>query len=131
MPPQTTPSHTAAVLAANAAFYAAFNARDAETMATLWARTAEPTCVHPGWDLLRGRDAVLQSWRTILRNADQAKIMGVAESTQVVGEIAIVVGRELVGGHPIAVTNTFLRETGVWRLLHHHASPVARPPSDE
>ena len=96
-------------------------------MATLWALNTEVTCVHPGWNLLRGRDAVLASWRAILSNTAQAKIVGVAERTQVFGDLALVVGRELVGGHPIAVSNTFLREPGGWKLLHHHASPVAQP----
>ena len=109
----------AAVLAANAAFYAAFNARDSDAMAALWATAAEVTCVHPGWNILRGREAVLESWRSILGNAEQAKIVGAAE-------VALVVGRELVGGHPIAVSNTFLLEEDGWKLLHHHASPVAR-----
>ncbi len=116
----------AAVLAANAAFYAAFNARDSNAMAALWATAAEVTCVHPGWNILRGREAVLESWRSILGNADQAKIVGAAEAAQIVGEVALVVGRELVGGHPIAVSNTFLLEQDGWKLLHHHASPVAR-----
>ena len=117
----------AAVLAANAAFYAAFNARDADAMAALWATAAEVTCVHPGWNILRGREAVLASWRSILGNAEQAKIVGAAEGAQIIGEVAIVVGREVVGGHPIAVSNTFLLQEDGWKMLHHHASPVAQP----
>ena len=117
----------AAVLAANAAFYAAFNARDADAMAALWATAAEVTCVHPGWNILRGREAVLASWRSFLGNAEQAKIVGAAEGAQIIGEVAIVVGREVVGGHPIAVSNTFLLQADGWKLLHHHASPVAQP----
>ena len=128
MPQSPMPqSDEAAVLAANAAFYAAFNARDTDAMAALWATAAEVSCVHPGWNILRGREAVLESWRSILGNAEQAKIMGAAETAQIVGEVALVVGRELVGGHPIAVSNTFLRQRDGWKLLHHHASPVARP----
>lgn len=119
--------HEAAVLAANAAFYAAFNARDADAMAALWATAAEVTCVHPGWNILRGREAVLASWRSILGNAEQAKIVGAAEAAQIIGDVAIVVGREVVGGHPIAVSNTFLLQEDGWKMLHHHASPVAQP----
>ena len=111
------------MLAANAAFYAAFNARDTDAMAALWATAAEVSCVHPGWNILRGREAVLESWRSILGNAEQAKIMGAAETAQIVGEVALVVGRELVGGHPIAVSNTFLRQSDGWKLLHHPREP--------
>lgn len=133
MPQHPTPqdpmptSDEAAVLAANAAFYAAFNARDADAMAALWATAAEVTCVHPGWNILRGREAVLASWRSILGNAEQAKIVGAADGAQILGEVAIVVGREVVGGHPIAVSNTFLLQENGWKMLHHHASPVAQP----
>src|SRR5260370_34255916 len=54
------------VLAANQAFYAAFAARDAAAMESLWAHEAELACLHPGWELLLGREEVLRSWRGIL-----------------------------------------------------------------
>lgn len=117
----------AAVRAANAAFYAAFNARDIAGMETLWATDAVVTCVHPGWNVLRGRDAVLESWRAILDNPQQPKIVGAAEHATLLGDLAFVVGRELVGGDPLAVTNAFIREGSSWKLLHHHAGGVARP----
>ena len=100
------------MLAANAAFYAAFNARDSDAMAALWATAAEVSCVHPGWNILRGREAVLESWRSILGNAEQAKIVGAAETAQIVGEVALVVGRELVGGiRSRSATRFFVRGT--------------------
>ena len=43
-------------LAANAAFYAAFAASDAGRMDAVWARRAPVACVHPGWEVLTGRD---------------------------------------------------------------------------
>src|SRR5689334_748063 len=54
------------VLAANDAFYAAFARRDAAAMDALWAREAEVACLHPGWEALFGREAVVESWRRIL-----------------------------------------------------------------
>jgi len=33
---------------------------------------------------------------------------------------------ESVGNSLLAATNLFVRENGGWRLVHHHASPVAR-----
>lgn len=113
------------VLAANAAFYDAFNRKDADAMARLWSDTHDITCVHPGWNVLEGRDAVLESWRRILENPDQPKIVSAAQSAQVLGSTAIVVGRELVAGSPIATTNAFVWENGSWRMILHHASPVA------
>ena len=115
-----------AVLAANEAFYAAFNAKDTTAMDALWARTSPVACVHPGWNILSGREEVLASWEGILTNPGQPRIVaGGAEVLLDSGEIAIVTCRELVAGSPLAATNTFLREDGGWKLVHHHSSPVA------
>ena len=35
-----------------------------------------------------------------------------------------VVCREFVAGTPINATNIFAREDGVWRMAHHHSSPM-------
>ena len=125
-----TTADEAAVLAANTAFYAAFNTRDLDAMAALWSSHADLTCVHPGWNVLRGREAVMESWRAILANPQQPNIVGAAEHAQMLRSggssvAALVVGRELVGGSPIVVTNVFRREGLDWKLVHHHASPVA------
>ena len=55
-------SEHAAVNFANEAFYVAFSTRDLEAMDALWARQAPVTCIHPGWNALTGRDAVMESW---------------------------------------------------------------------
>ena len=63
-------------LAANDAFYAALSGKDIAAMDGLWARTAEVTCIHPGWNVLAGRDHVMASWEAILRNPEQPRIVG-------------------------------------------------------
>ena len=55
------------LLALNQAFYRAFTNRDAAAMEALWAETLPVSCIHPGWTALFGRDAVLTSWRDVLR----------------------------------------------------------------
>ncbi len=113
------------VLAANAAFYAAFANRDEAAMDALWSRGVPVTCIHPGWNVLVGRDAVMESWEAILSNPEQPRIVGGGAQAQVLGETAIVTCRELVAGNPLAATNVFVREDGRWLLVHHHAGPVA------
>ncbi len=112
------------ILAANQAFYAAFNARDADAMDDLWARRAAVACVHPGWNVLSGRDAVVESWRAILANPGQPRIQSGGERVYLLGDVAYVICRELVSGAPLAATNVFVREDGGWRIAHHHSSPV-------
>ena len=112
------------VLAASEAFYAAFNAKDAEAMDTVWSRSDDVGCVHPSWSLLWGRERVMESWRAILKNPDQPRIVVGGSSAYVRGDVAYVLCRELVAGSPLAATNIFMLEDGEWRMTHHHSSPV-------
>ena len=47
-----------AVLEANDAFYRALNQKSQEAMDRIWARSAPVACIHPGWNMLVGREAV-------------------------------------------------------------------------
>lgn len=114
------------VLAANEAFYRAFNERDIEAMDELWSRESPVWCVHPGWDPLSGRDTVMQSWRAILGNPLQTKIVAGGASVLTRGDMALVSCRELAAGNPLAATNVFVHEGEGWKLVQHHSSPVAR-----
>jgi len=95
-------------------------------MEQVWSTREDITCIHPGWNLLRGRDEVLESWRGILENPNQARIVIGGAAVTLLGEQALVLCRELVGGSPLAATNLFVREAGNWKLLHHHSGPVAQ-----
>jgi|SRR5579871_563927 len=120
-----TEGETEKVLDANEAFYRAFNQKNVADMDALWARSVPVSCVHPGWTALRDRDAVLESWRRILENPTQPRIVSGGASVRFVGEIAFVLCRELVSATPLAATNVFVREEGAWRLVHHQSSPVS------
>lgn len=125
-----------AVLEANRAFYEAFNARDIEAMADLWQRSDGVTCIHPHRNVTTGHAEVQRTWRAILTNPDQPKIVFAAEEARVVGNIGIVAGREVVAGVPIVATNIYQRSqsadltdnadtpSNTWLLIHHHGSPV-------
>ena len=118
-------STEADVLAANQAFYDAFARRDADAMAALWAARAPVACIHPGWGALIGRDEVISSWRAILENPRSPKIRFSDATAHVHGESAFVVCAESVSGSDLIATNVFVREDGAWRMVHHHAGPVA------
>ncbi len=113
------------VLDANTAFYRAFSERDVAAMDALWARHAPVACVHPGWDALRGREDVMQSWSAILSGDDAPEIGCSHAFAQVLGDTALVICREHVAGGALVATNVFVREGGAWRLVHHQASPLA------
>jgi len=88
-------------------------------------------CVHPGWEPLEGRELVMRSWRAIFENGvPEVALSDVHVS--VFGAVACVVCLEVIAdgesGHEgaMAATNVFVREDGGWRMVHHHAGPVAR-----
>lgn len=115
----------ASVLAANEAFYRAFNQKDIAAMDAVWARSTPVSCIHPGWNTLAGRQPVMESWEGILSNPAQPRIVSGGATVTVLGNAALVVCRELVAGTPLAATNIFVVEDGAWKLAHHHSGPVA------
>ncbi|SMF71414.1 Ketosteroid isomerase homolog [Tistlia consotensis] len=123
-------SQHAAVLFANEAFYLAFRNRDSEAMEALWAEGATVACIHPGWQAVVGREAVLESWRAILggQHAPVVRLRG-ARAT-LTGEVGIVLCYEEIEGSDslLVATNLFLREDGAWRLIHHQAGPTPLRP---
>lgn len=117
---------------ANARFYRAFEALDVAAMDDVWAHTEDVKCVHPGWPLLTGWDAVRESWRVIFENT--------AEVRFTIGDVAVVVGggiawvtctenilqsvRDRLSVTSVLATNLFTRTPDGWRMTHHHASHV-------
>jgi hypothetical protein len=118
-----------AVLFANESFYRAFSEGDARAMAALWAVSAPITCAHPGAPMLIGREAVLGSWRAILREDRAFSLRCSSPTVQLLGEVAVVVCYEGGDGEPahLAATNVFVLEEGSWRMTHHHAGPLSAP----
>ena len=115
---------TAAALAANESFYQAFNQKDPEYMARVWAVKADVTCIHPGWNVLSGREMVIQSWTSILNNPGQPRIVIGGATVSFFGDVALVFCRELVAGSPLIATNLLVLEDGEWRMVHHQSGPV-------
>jgi hypothetical protein len=78
-------SDEAAILAANAAYYRAFTSADFAAMSRIWADD-NVSCIHPGWLVLLGRQAILESYREILRNPDQERIEPRNETVMATGD---------------------------------------------
>jgi ketosteroid isomerase-like protein len=123
----------AAVEAANAEFYVAFEGADLDRMSALWDvdGNAPVSCVHPGWPLIRGRQRVLRSWAVIMANTTYIQFVLTDVAVNVVGELAVVTCDEniLTSAEPAeagqaTATNVFRRRGDGWRLWVHHGSPV-------
>lgn len=121
--PPTTDSD--AVLSANLEFYRAFGTANFQAMDALWARRAQVLCLHPGWQALIGRAAVMESWRALLAQGRSAfRILCHDERAFLYEGFAVVLCEEEVPGGTLAATNVFTREDGAWRMIHHQASAI-------
>jgi ketosteroid isomerase-like protein len=119
-----------AVLAANRAFYEAFEAGDLDAMSDAWEHSDRVVCTHPGWQTLRGWAAVSSSWFALFNNGQNLQFIVTAEHAAVEGDTAWVTCDENLlgqgGGGTVAALNVFVRVGGGWRLVAHHGCPVAQ-----
>jgi ketosteroid isomerase-like protein len=115
-----------AVLAANLEFYRAFATRDLTAMDALWTRETPVACIHPGWTALKEREAIIESWASILSNPDAPRIACFDEQVFLYGDVALVLCEEELDGGTLAASNFFVREDGIWRIAHHHAGQIVR-----
>lgn len=123
------PQAEAAVFLANERFYRAFSDGDYSAMSELWAQHVPVACFHPTAPALIGREAVLQSFRQILRGAPTFALRCEDAVVTLVNDTAILTCYEGAGDEPahLAATNVFVVEDGNWRMVHHHAGPLSRP----
>lgn len=121
-----------AVIAANAAFYRAFEKKDIEAMATVWSQGTGSLCIHPGREVLRGWDSVRSSWEKIFRGTSYIEIDIEVIKIEVQGDFAYVIlvekvlqvaGNRRAKAQSIA-TNLYERMAQKWYLIHHHGSMV-------
>jgi len=118
-----------AVLAANRAFYEAFEARDIDAMSDLWEHGDDVACTHPGWRALHGWGAVAGSWFALFGRGAPVQFILTDERVRVAGDVAWVTLEENLIGDGLSGTvtaiNVFRRHGDRWRIVVHHGSPVA------
>ncbi len=128
----TNTSEVAAVAEANLGFYRAFESLDTGQMEAVWAQDDAVKCIHPGWALIQGPEAVMQSWEQIFNAATMMQFTVTGIDVTVEGEWAYVACTEnltsVIGGRvteaKVQATNIYRKRAGRWRMVHHHGSPV-------
>jgi ketosteroid isomerase-like protein len=117
---------------ANARFYRAFETLDLGQMDAVWAHGDHVKCVHPGWPLLTGWDAVRSSWEAIFESTAEMRFTISEIQAETAGDLAWVTCTEnilaevrgRVSVTRVLATNLFERGPDGWRMVHHHASHV-------
>jgi ketosteroid isomerase-like protein len=127
------------VAKANENFYRAFESLDIKQMEPVWAKESHIQCGHPGWRILRGWDAIMESWRRIFENTPSIRFSLTDISIEIRESLAWVTLYENLNSSvegqnvsaTILTTNIFEKGTDGWRMIHHHGSAVAQPAADE
>lgn len=128
------------VLEANQNFYTALQDLSIDEMEAIWLQEAWVRCVHPGWNLLEGWEAVRESWQQIFENTNFMRIAVGIQSVRIENSSAWVccteklstVAEDRFDSVYVQTTNIFERRNGAWYVVHHHASALPAPwPQDQ
>lgn len=132
---ETTRQDSEEVLLINERFYLAINEGDMSLMSEVWLAGPEAKCVHPGWPMLYGWEAVKESWKNIFESGGPEGIELSHIGVEVSGAAAWVVCIEKIShraGDGVRAgfaqsTNVFHKTGSGWKLVIHHASPIPMP----
>jgi len=119
------------IRSASEKFYSALNRTlngDAGPMGEIWFHSATVTAMSPLGGCEVGWDQVRRSWERVAQVAAQGHVRVSDQFIQVYGDVAYELGVEylhvtLAGQletYGIRVTNIYHRESGGWKIVHHH-----------
>ena len=114
------------------AFYTAFANTDLEGMMAVWLESEALICIHPVGGKITGQKAVRASWGEVFRGsaglrfrlAEVSRTQDALLAIHVLHEYITVPG-ENVERQPMVATNIYQLTQDGWRMILHHASPVA------
>ena len=120
------------ILNVNENFYQAFNRGDLDLMKSVWAQNDSVVCIHPGWEVLRGFDVIIQSWEKIFVGSENLEIK--LSEIKVSGDGGMVwvscqenlfaMSMSGVQVSKVHATNLFEKVRDQWKMVLHHASSV-------
>jgi len=127
------------VLDTNENFYQAFNRGDLNLMKSVWAQNDSVACIHPGWEVLRGFDVIIQSWEKIFVGSENLEIK--LSEIKVSGDGGMIwvscqenlfaMSMSGVQVSKVHATNLFEKVRDQWKMVLHHASSVPQLVSQE
>ena len=123
------------VLEANQNFYTALQDLSMDEMEAIWMQESWVRCVHPGWNLLEGWEAIRESWQQIFENTSFMRVAVGVQAVRIENASAWVcctekistVAEDRFDSVYVQTTNIFERKNGTWYVVHHHASALPAP----
>ena len=119
------------VRGASERFYAALNRMlngDAGSLGDIWSHSSTVTTMHPVGGREVGWEQVRESWEQVAQLCTKGQVKLDDQFIQVAGDAACELGVERghfsLAGQEVTVdhrvTNIYLRESGAWKIVHHH-----------
>ncbi|MGB9429552.1 MAG: nuclear transport factor 2 family protein [Gammaproteobacteria bacterium] len=117
---------------AEAAFYTAFAKASLDAMMAVWMEGDAVICVHPVGPKLAGHKAVRAAWAELFRGGSNLnfRLAEVSRTQDALLAIHVLHEHISVPGEsgerpPMIATNIYQLTREGWRMILHHASPVA------
>lgn len=117
---------------AETAFYTAFANANLDAMMAVWLASESVICVHPVGPKLAGHQAVRASWAEMFRggNGLRFRLAEVSRTQDALLAIHVLQEHITVPGEtserqPMVATNVYQLTQDGWRMILHHASPIA------
>lgn len=116
---------------AESAFYTAIASASLDAMMAVWLASESVICVHPVGPKLAGQSAVRASWLEMFRGGGlRFRLSEISRTQDALLAIHILqehisVPGENVERPPMIATNIYQLTQDGWRMILHHASPVA------
>ena len=116
-------------------FYKALNQMvngDAEALKAIWSHSPQVTTMHPVGGRQIGWDEVWNTWNQVAQVSSDGKVELHDQFITSSGEMAYEIGIEHAGFRvagtqtegQIRVTNIYRKESGHWKIVHHHTDLV-------
>jgi ketosteroid isomerase-like protein len=121
------------LFSSNQKFYQAFTALSEDEMQSLWMKTPYVKCLHPGWHIVAGYEAVMESWRMIFRSTGSMDVLLDDIEATVLGRVGIITLKEKLKSSnndesqerraTLVATNLFELTDDGWKMILHQAGP--------
>lgn len=125
------------VIDADSKFFGALQTLNVDAIMACWSESDDVTIIFPGIDAAKGRQDVRVAIETITYHTSKLKAVINPVTAMRHGDMGwtflsgtlVTTHRDETLSIEVYITNIFRRESGEWKIIHHHATPgPSQPP---